>query len=542
MNKDKETIHRNSKSLDSIAEIYTSTDIHNLIHKYSNPTTKKERKNYKSLLKRIVDYHITQLLNPLTTETVTQLFWFLKEYFEKGGLFSYSSINLIFQNFLDNKKDFQLLYLDCDIVLDIEVPNLGSTTTTDTTEQTTSTVQVRQSIQVVKYILDLLLTKSTYSNITCNQKFTKLITEFFHWHLTTYFNNKVLFQLSKEGEEFILSQFNTGLQLLVESNIYLDDIYLTQLCEIYDLIYIHHLDNNNDLVFGIITTLFKYINSFILSNDQYKTLSRHNTSYCNKQRCIEYDGLYIPYQCSLKISHLKDKLFAKLHSNQKATKQSNGKKTHHTHLPKVWTSTIHKAISCRFLGDTSGHNSVKISNIVDGRNTYYDNYKSDAEHKLNLAKFENDVVKWIFLDDDDKSITSRQGTVVIFNCRHYNIIKKSLARILSRLINDDVDCNDNIDCDNKCNVDKKNNYKVRTIKNHLDKNNQSRHISITGYNGNSCVIVFTPRGVDDDLMSIYLKLTYPTASIKTSDTYGKYGELIHNNHYYYTLWCKVFNL
>ena len=544
-----ELTHRNSQSLDSIAEIYASANIHHLINKYSNPTNKKERKNYKSILKRIVDYHITQLLNPLTTETVTQLFWFLKEYFEKGDLFSYSSINLIFQNFLDNKKTFQLLYLDCEIVLDAEVPKLENTTyidtTTDTRETTTSktkTVQVRQSIHVVKYILDFLLTKSTYSNITCNQKFTKLITEFFHWNLTTYFNNKNPLINGKEVLEYILKQFKTGLQLLVESNIYLDNIYITQLCEIYNLLYIHHLNNNNDLLFGIITTLFKYINTFILSIKQYNILSKNNTYYCNKERFIEYDVLYIPYECSLKISHLKDKIFAKLKSNQISTKQSKVKKQSqpNSHLPKVWTSTIHNAISYRFLGGNSKQKKITISNIVDGRNMYYDNYKSDEEHKLNLSKFENDVVKWISLDNINLITSSQKTTMVVFNCRHYNIIKKSLTKILSRFINNCVNCKDNIYYDKDC--DNKNNYKVRTIKNYLDINKHSRHISISKYNKGACVFIFTPRGVDDDIMSIYLKLTYPTASINTSDTYGKYGELIHNNHYCYTLWCKLFNI
>jgi hypothetical protein len=505
---------RNAKSIDIIQEIYKSNNIINLITKYSqpNPKNKKECKTYKATLKRIIDYHISQLI---VSRDYSSLYCFIKDYIQKSANFSYSTINIIFQHFVDIKKELPLIYSNCDS----DIINEQS---------------LNKQNDVFNYIIELIYNKSTKENIKCNKKFTRIIIDIFYHHFHYYYYENISeLQLSTDTIIYIYTQFLIVIEILSESNIYLDEEYITKMCCIYKILYSNNVNNDvNNIITKCITTLSTYINTFILTINNYEILSTTKSNNFNINPTITNNVLYLTSNCLSKINELKTCIFNNLEIEYKRRFKCNKNICYGERNQKLckWYANMFKDIEIRFLNNKFPHsviNNNTIYKIIDGRNTYYNNYSSELDNKLDLTKLRDDIYKFLIADNDNSSVFN--DIIFVFNCRHYKIIKNILTSTLSRLDNSNI-------------VDYKKNYKVRTLKNYLDKKNKYSHIKISNYFRGSSVFIFTPRGVDDDIMSIYIKLNYPLSIIKTNDVYGKYGEFVHSNNYYYTLWSKLFEL
>lgn len=349
--------------------------------------------------------------------------------------------------------------------------------------------------------LFVIICSNFKNSIKCNHNYFKLSVSLIFY----------LFKLcgSKYSKQCVDLLF-MSMKILDNENIYLDELTVSRLIYIYSFV---KLSGDINVKYKKLKVLYDVISNHILSYEDatilnsvcsYKSFNYKSINICNNKNVITRN-----VYCSIK--EMRHMFFSNICKNNKKN------------YGKHWTQKMYNIITFFNLLDSSNDSSDifmnKDINIIDGRNKYY-NAKIAKNNNIDLGRLNNDLRKFEY-----------NTTYIIFNIKHYDIIITNLKSYLYSLMNS---------------------RKLKIIKG----GNSNKNIVITKINSNknntmyldeeddykSFVFIFTPRNVDDDLMSIYLKLTFPYSNIYTNDKYGKYLEYFKSsNHYYYTLWSKIFD-
>jgi hypothetical protein len=297
------------------------------------------------------------------------------------------------------------------------------------------------------------------------------------------------------------------LPIIINRNIYLNEININRL--LYIKLYYNNFYLNNFYLDNFQITnkckIYKSVNkniTFLISKNilDYNIVKLHNTINCIPKYIIKSNNNQLASlnkHLELKKYFISSILYQELINIKNILFKNDNK----------WCNIIYKNLINHF-NIYNIYNSKII--IIDGRNTLYINNNNDFNN-LNLKLLN------IYLN---KSVYN--NVFIIFNYRHKKLLCKYIENYL-------ISKNYGFKLYNTISNNKYNNFLKLTIVNKDILNN--------------IYLIFTPTGVDDDLMTIYLKLTFPYAKLKSNDKYGKYFEIVkRNNDYSYDLLKKICNI
>jgi hypothetical protein len=307
-----------------------------------------------------------------------------------------------------------------------------------------------------------------------------------------YFKN--IYALSTKQNNNILKYvniFNMLCNLFDDSNIYLDKYIIDKLLIISNICKYYNIEYNK------LSNLYKLIGKHILDNEQH---------------ILTFN----------KFKNLNSKII-KLNL-KKIGLEIIGKNIYNS-FNKIFNTVLCEKYNFK------KYDKINKLFIIDGRNAFYNKNIKSNNSNLDLKNMKN-------------YLNSSYDKIITFNIKHKDLIEKFIKTYFSNV----KDCT------------YKNNKNYKYILYNKDKNTKTgkksllqqidyTHIKIEKFDDNNSLInetnitfIFTPRYIDDDLMTIYLKLNIPNSFTFSNDKYGKYSCLIHNNNYYYNLWCKMFDI
>jgi hypothetical protein len=498
-------------SSNAIYNIVKSKYIYTTLNSYIKV---RDIKTSKRLLDNLLILNCNRVYNSLTQSRYdihTTLYFILIKYLSTPVLFNFSSINIILKYIITN--NLTIPRLDLYIEGCNQIKNIFDTLIECIINNCYSSTKVINNcnIKFIEHSIDYIFINAT-NNINCNYNYYLSvilpIIENRNIYLEHKTINRLVYIILYYKKHVMTSRYTTSSLQLKYNQSNLNNIYNYPKLPNY-----HKLPNCPKLPISnkyIVSKLYNLVSRHIINKYTVALINKNSLTYDKECGCSSSRTnprlITIKSNVDNTLNVLTDTVYNEL-NKIKQLLYSKSKNS--------WCNIYFKNFINYYTIRISDY-TVSSTIIIDGRNYLYNTKKSDKHHKLNLNLLDKYIAS---------TPTQYNNTFIVFNIKHKDIICNYLA---SNLLNKNLKFNIKPLFTNS----RYNNY-IRILIYTCNPSNPS----------NTIYILFTPLGVDDDLMTIYLKLSIPNAYLQTNDNYGKYFETIKStNDYLYNLWIHINNI